>query len=803
MAHTHLNFLRRLAVMSIAVAIATLDLAAQPADAGTVSGRVTSRDGAVLARATVVATMGMSSVRTMAANDGTFLLSGLTPGTHSLTVTHVGYAPFTSPVMVRAGMTERLEIILDERLSGSMVVVTAPRLASRPTLSTTAMKTTTSLLETPASVQIVTEERMTEQRVERVNEAFDYMTGITSGGATRAQGYLMRGFAADDRFIPYQVDGISGGVWRQHEPPAAIIQRIEYLKGPSSTLYGITQLGGVINYVTKKPKSSAESSIEMRHSSYASDASPVGARNSALVTADMTGPIDEERTLLYRIIASHANNTSYRDDVEELSLDLLPELTWHPSEKTQITTSLNVNIDKGRWDEYLPVPNRDLSKVPAISTRLNGPTDNYWDYGWGVGFIARHTINDQWVIRSVGRHTERIDGRRLAEFAGLKADNVTMKRNWRDQFNERYYSYADITAEGKLETGPISHTLIAGATFGNERIHFDRRNMQTDSTLDINIYAPIHVENALLPAKPGFNRFWNNVYIGGYLQDQISLTDYVRLSAGAQYTSASTDHEERRSGLAFDKYDAGVSPRVGLVLLPVSGLSLYGSYSTSFSPTNAERENAEGSIDFKPEIGRQIEGGLKFELLEGLIGGTAAAFQIDYDNALSATGGKNVNGNTIYVQTGESRSKGVELELFIAPIPGVTLSTGYGYTDARVLADKDSTKVGQRLPYVPYNAANMWLSVRPPIDALEGLQLGLGITTVDDRPTEFRTSKGALLFLPAYTRVDAGASYDFGGATLALNISNLLDTRYWASGGVSRIVPGTPRTIRTTLHVRL
>ena len=798
-----LKTLSRAAAIAAALLLTGGTLVAQPADAGALTGRVTSREGAVLARATVSATMGMNTIRAMAANDGTFHLSGLEPGTYTLVVTHVGYATFTSPVIVRTNMTERLEIILDERLSGSMVVVTASRLQSRPQHSTTAMKTTTPLLETPASVQIVTDERMTQQRIERVSEAFDYMTGIASGSATRAHGYLLRGFAVDDRFIPYQVDGISGGVWRQHEPPAALIQRIEYLKGPSSTLYGITQLGGVINYVTKKPLSAAQSSIEMRHTSYASAESPMGARNSATVTADMTGPVDEERTLLYRIIASHANNTSYRDDVDELSLDLLPEMTWHPSERTQITASLNVNIDKGRWDEYLPVPNRDLTKVPDISSRLNGPTDNYWDYGWGIGAIARHTLSDAWVIRSVARHTERIDGRRLSEFAGLKADNVTMKRNWRDQFNERYYTYFDATAEGKLETGAISHTLIAGATIGNERIHFDRRNMQTDSTLDINIYNPVHVENPLLPAKPGFDRYWNNLYISGYVQDQITVFDPLRLIAGVQYTSATTKHEERRGGVTFDKYDAGFSPRVGVVVLPIDGLSIYGSYSTSFSPTNAERENELGTIDFDPEIGRQIETGAKFELFDGMLGGSAAAFQIDYDNALSATGGKNPNGNTIYVQTGESRSKGIELELAIVPMPGISLTTGYSYTDARVMADTVAARVGQRLPYVAYNTANAWLSVEPPIEALEGLQLGLGATYTDDRPTEFPTAKGALLFLPSYVRLDAGVSYDFGGATLALNVTNLLDERYWASGGVSRIVPGAPRTIRTTLHVGL
>jgi iron complex outermembrane receptor protein len=776
---------------------------AQAPDLGSLSGSVTARDGTILARATVTLEADPTRVRSMAASDGSFTFSSLAPGTYTLSVDYVGYARFTTTVSIRAGRHERVEIVLDERLSGSTIVVTASRVRTRPHTSATAMKTSTPLIETPATVQIVTEERMSEQGVERVNEVFDYMTGITQGSATRAQGYLLRGFAVDDRFIPYQVDGISGGVWRQHEPPAALVQRIEYLKGPASTLYGITQLGGVINYVTKKPKASAESSIEVRHASYASEESPTGARNSATVTADMTGPVDEEGRLLYRMIASHSNATSYRQDVEELSLDLLPEVTWHASDATQVTASLNINVDKGRWDEYLPVPMRDLSKVPDINLRLNEPGDNYWDYGWGIGYILRHTVSDALVLRSVGRHTERIDGRKLFELAGLKSDNVTMKRNWRDQFNERVYTYVDLTAEGKLATGPLSHTLIAGATLGNERIHFDRRNMQSDSTLDINIYDPVHSARPLLPAKPGFDRYWNNVYLGGYLQDQIDVIEELKLVAGVQYTNASTDHEERRSGASFEKLDVGFSPRFGIVVLPIEGLSFFGSYSTSFSPTNAERENAEGTIDFDPEVGRQIETGAKFDIVDGAVGGSVALFQIEYDNALNATGGRNANGNTIYVQTGESRSKGLEVELALAPLPGLTLTAGYAYTDARVTADTVAARVGQRLPYVPYNAANVWTTYRFPSSLAGGLSLSFGATFTDDRPTEFPTSKGELLMLPAYTRYDAAIAYDFGGATLGLNVTNLLDERYWAAGGVSRIVPGAPRTLRTSLRIGL
>ncbi len=788
------------ALLGASILLPAISSAQQPA-VGSITGRVTARDGSGLAHSTVA--LDDRKQGTVAKADGSFRLDNVPAGKHRLIVSHVGYTPFETDVTVKGGGVERVEIVLDERPAGSAIIINAPRVPYRPQLSSTATKTNTPLIETPASVQILTGERLTEQKVDRVNEMFEYMTGVVQGGGQRAQDYLMRGFAVDNRFIPYQIDGISGGVWRQHEPPAAIIERVEYLKGPNSTLYGITQLGGVINYVTKKPKASPEASIELRHSTYASELSPLGARNSANVAADMTGPIDEEGEFLYRVIANTMNTTTYRDGVEESSLDLLPEMTWNMSPATQLTVSMNVNVDKGKWDEFLPVPGRDLSKIPDLRTRINDPDDSYWDYGWGLGYIARHSIGDDWVIRSVGRHTERIDGRRLFEFAGLKPDNQTMRRNWRDQFNERYYTYFDVTAEGNLETGGISHTLLAGLTIGNERIHFDRRNLQGDSTLDVNIYNPVHEVGPLFPIKRGYNRFWNNVFLGGYLQDQIKVIEQVRLVAGVQYTNASTHHEERQAGLDFQKDDAGFSPRVGLVVMPMEDLSLYGSYSTSFSPTNAERENAEGNLDFEPEIGSQIEGGVKFNLMDAGVGGTVSLFQLDYENALNATGALNPNGNTIYVQSGAARSKGVEIDLYTAPFEGLYITAGYAYTDARVTEDTNAARVGQRLPYVPYNTMNVWATYSLPFQAIRGLNVGLGVVRMDKRPTEFPTSNGQLLMLPEYTRLDGLISYEFPSATLSLNVTNLLDERYFSSGGVSRIIPGTPRTVRTSLQVRM
>lgn len=771
------------------------------AQTGEIRGLVLSRDGTPLLAATVNLDEGQRTAITN--TEGTFRIADIAAGSYSLSVSHISYKAFTTTITVKAGQTGYVEVVLDEQpFQAEAVTVTASRSPYRASLSSTATKTPTPLFETPMSVEIVTSERLDKQKFDRVDDAFDYMTGVVRGGATRAQGYLLRGIEVDNRFIPYQVDGISGGVWRQHEPPSAIIERIEYLKGPASVLYGITQLGGVINYITKKPQAAQAGFIELRHSTYASELSPLGSANSASVTADMTGPLADSGRLMYRFIANHMNNTSFREDVEDYSLDLLPEITWVPTHNTALTVSLNVNVDKGRWDEYLPVPDKDLSKLPDIRTRINEPQDYYWDYGYGIGYILRHNVSDSWTLRSTGRFTSRIDGRRLFQFNKM-IDDSTMSRRWRDQFNQRVYSYFDVTSENSFSTGSVNHTLLSGVTLGIEDIHFERLNLQGDSTLDINIYEPVHNAAPLYPANPDYNRFWDNTVFGAYVQDQIQLIDQLHLVAGAQYLSESTVHEQRRKEVTFEKFDKGILPRVGVIVLPTEELSVYGSYSTSLSPTNAERENAEGNSDFDPELGQQLEAGLKFNLFNSRLGGSFAYYTLERKNALNPTGEKNENGNTIYLQTGITRNSGIEVDLYASPVEGLFITMGMNTNDATVIEDNDATLIGARLAYVPDITFNGWMTYRFGQGAVEGLEAGVGVTHMDERPAELAVDDNAF-FLPSYTRVDGFVSWPLNDVlTLALNVNNIADERYFSGGDASRIVPGAPRTIRTTMKWKM
>ena len=104
---------------------------------------------------------------------------------------------------------------------------------------------------------------------------------------------------------------------------------------------------------------------------------------------------------------------------------------------------------------------------------------------------------------------------------------------------------------------------------------------------------------------------------------------------------------------------------------------------------------------------------------------------------------------------------------------------------------------GMDLPNAPRHKANLWVRHRVSADALRHLSLGMGLVHVSSR----FTSRDNSVRLPAYTRLDASASFEIRGPrlTLALGAENLADTRYVTSGAGRALFAGPPRRLAATL----
>ena len=141
---------------------------------------------------------------------------------------------------------------------------------------------------------------------------------IAEDAGGRQERVTIRGFVTDTTFQ----DGFRNGPTSNATfPDFSNVERVNILKGPSSTVFGRLDPGGVVHLVTKQPLSEHYYSLTMQGGSY----------QLLRPTIDASGPLTANKALLYRFIASGQDRQSFRDFNYTRRLFLSPTLTWTPS----------------------------------------------------------------------------------------------------------------------------------------------------------------------------------------------------------------------------------------------------------------------------------------------------------------------------------------------------------------------------------------------------------------------------------------------------------------------------------------
>ncbi|MDU6411798.1 MAG: TonB-dependent siderophore receptor, partial [Yersiniaceae bacterium] len=261
-----------------------------------------------------------------------------------------------------------------------------------------------------------------------------------------------------------------------------------------------------------------------------------------------------------------------------------------------------------------------------------------------------------------------------------------------------------------------------------------------------------------------------------YVQDQAEWNHWL-LTLGGRYDFAKTTVLTRSSGATDKDRDEQFTWRGGLNYLFDNGISPYFSYSESFEPVSGATKEGKS---FDPSHGKQYEAGVKYIPEDRPISLTAAVYQLTKDNNLTADPAP--DSSAFSVQSGEIRSRGVELEAKAAVNANINLTASYTFTDAEYT--KDTNLKGQRPVEVPRNMASLWADYTFHETALSGLTIGSGVryvgatNTIDAANQQYNVA--------AYTLVDATVKYDLArvglpGSTVGLNINNLFDREYVSS----------------------
>lgn len=648
--------------------------------------------------------------------------------------------------------------------------------------ASTATKTDTPIMETPYSIQVVPKQVIEDIQGIRPNDALDYVSGVfrASGSGDFVESSTRRGFnsfpSGDYRDgAPFPVsDFILGG------RDLASTERVEVMKGPASLLYGMTNPGGVVNYITKKPLATPYYSLQQQFGSY----------DLYRTTVDATGPINDDKSLLYRFNLAYKSADSFRDFVNSEKTFIAPMVTWNISPRTQVNFELEYDTGHLVFDRGIPAIGNRPASLPR-NRFLSEPVPYEYERTM-VGVNWSHAFNDNWTlshrfnIQFLGQNGANALGTGMVDSTTLRRFGLYQSQSPEDQ--PVYYNSVNLM--GHFDTYGLKHTLLLGGDHYHSSIDTTQRFIGSR----INIYDPVYLGNPAAFGSPANDHKLSMMtdWFGLYLQDQIKLPFQISMLGGFRYDSAESNSVFDGSLSEVPRQDS-VTPRGGLVWQPLPELSVYGSYSENFTAVSS---TGIGGVMLPPETAQQWEFGLKTELFDKRFIGTMAWFDLTKQNIAVWLG-------DFPEAIGEGHSAGLETDLKGEILPGWNVIGSYTYTPDAAVTKGDPGEIGHRLAGVPRHGSSLFTTYELQSGVLNGLKFGGGVIVRSGQETNPNANSAQL---PGYATVNLMSSYSWkvGGSKLTtqFNLNNLLDKEYYpASFNRNGIEVGAPRTFMGSLRI--
>ncbi|MDD2863125.1 MAG: TonB-dependent receptor [Methylococcales bacterium] len=664
------------------------------------------------------------------------------------------------------------------------------------TNSSSATKTNTPIMETPVNIQVVSKAIMDDQQDVEVSDA---LTKNVSGVQRNPEygdlyeNFNIRGFSTN--FSTYR-NGLRR--YTNYSDPSNI-EELEIIKGPAAVLYGQIQPGGMVNVVTKKASNTPYYSLQQQFGNY----------DQYRTTAAATGPIDEAKTLEYRLDASYQDMGSFKKYVGDERVFLAPKLSWTPNDRFEANAELEYKHEKRVNDNGIPtIGSRpapvalntflgDLNKGPVMNSILTA-------FDWSYKF------NDKWQVKNRFMHEDwdinyfDLQPQYMIDSTMLQRFPITGMA-----YHDTYGTNLDLI--GHVDILNTKHEVLVGGDFSRRTRKADDNRFaccsgnNTGGTVDI--YNPTYntANLAAIYSSPyDYATKEKEEWFGVYFQDHITLFEKLHILGGGRYDWATfgrgSDFGKGDYDVASANYKSSdnqkFSPRVGVLYQPMSWLSLYGNYTESLGSANTGM--VYGNQPIKPEIGEQFEAGFKTEFFDQRLSSTVSFYHLTKQN-VQLPDSKHPG---FSVTAGEARSQGIEADIKGRITDELNLILTYAYTDARVTQNGANTNgaLGKRLINVPEHQASLWGTYQ----FTPEFKAGIGGIVVDSRAGQ----SWSTLELPGYVRMDMMAAYvkPIGKTRLTtqVNLNNVLDKEYYSGAttqGASNTITGNPLSVMGSLKL--
>jgi iron complex outermembrane receptor protein len=610
----------------------------------------------------------------------------------------------------------------------------------------------------PQAITVVSEDFIKGANLKTLADIADYTAGaVNSGNALgQATSIMLRGFGAGRA-----IDGltVNGGAF---EPDNAIIDRLEFVKGPSSVVYGVASPGGIVNYVTKSAKPGTPSY------GYAQ----VGSWNSFRLEGQLAGALNSAKTIRAITVVAYDQGDAYTDVLHHTNV------TTYAGVDTDITDRLTASLHGGYMRQirtaFDGIPTEaDGSIAPLPATFFIGNKDMKirtsvyhaeGDVSWKTTDLLKISVKGNY------QHTDTTGFTPFGQ--GLQADG-TLDLGLEELDASITSRSIGVFANYALDGLGLSDSFITISGL-SQKIH-------DESLTGLNYGASVNVFDGPDALAAGFDTLRDGM--PQYAILQVSTTNTVSAQSlikpiapigillGVSYSKAKVDVDGYTGPATYD-FDGKVSLRGGLTYEPMRGLNTYASFSQSFVPQPyLDIDQA----PLAPLEGNQYEVGAKYRASTRLLVTGAVYRIIQKNNAVYDQ--SNAMGD-FYRTQGKVRHQGIELEATGSVLPQLELNASYTYLETRILDDSDPATIGKSEMFQPKNTASLYTTYTLGHSFLHGASAGGGFRYVSSFKTSYDESTKPIAgrFL-----VDANIGYEFDGWLLQLNARNIFSKRYYTN----------------------
>ncbi|EPL5574756.1 TonB-dependent siderophore receptor, partial [Acinetobacter baumannii] len=643
--------------------------------------------------------------------------------------------------------------------------------------SSSATRSEIALQDTPQSVSVVTQKVIEDIGATRLVEALDLAGGVTRAnnfGGQGLTGFNVRGFTSGE----FYRNGFPINRGYPNAPDSNTIERVDVLRGPSSSLYGRGDPGGTFNLISKTPKSEQQTTLGAQ----------LNSEGLYRTTVDTTGTIPNAENIGYRLNVIAEGGDSYRDHVESKRYGIAPVIQWQATDATKVTFEADILRNQHPLD-------RGHTRYPTQKSFNSSPETYLWETGKYYNRLyndnnmaqlrVEHDLGNDWKLNAGVQYLNGKLHGYAVEANGIQADGETLGRNYNYRELKWQDTDAQINLTGNFQLLGLAHTLVTGLEYEN----YDYKSYIIRSSGDIGSY-PINIYNPVLGQPlPELNRVTthdreNLKTTALFVQDQIDLNERLSALLGLRFEHYEHDYKNLLPNTTNwnTSHDAFI-PRLGLVYKASDDLSLYGNAAKSFKPNTGASRNGKG---FDPEEGTAYELGFKWQALDNMLSIDSAIFYANKENVLTL----DPVDSTYKVSAGEVRSRGIELNIAGQITPAWKIIGGYAYTDAEVTKDNTLQK-GTALANIPKNSFNLLNIYEFQDGPLQGLGLGINQKYIDKRAGQTANSTYTM---KGYAVTDLVSYYQATPKLrLNLDVKNIFDKVYDESAFNLYAYPGESR----------